>query len=187
MTKSPHSLQGQLLLDGGKLRGSCFHRSVVLVCQHDAGGAFGLVLNRPSDNKVGEVIEGDLPEALHDQTLFGGGPVQPAALSYLHTGGTLPAANIMGTLSVGHDLQELIALGQDEATRRQLRVFAGYAGWGPGQLDDEMRREAWLVEPAQMELIFDTPPADLWSHILRGRGEWQGRLLAASPDDLSWN
>lgn len=187
MTKSPHSLQGQLLLDGGKLRGSSFHRTVVLVCQHNAEGAFGLILNRPSDNKVGEVIEAELSERVHDQILFGGGPVQPAALSYLHTLPDMIPSNVMPGLSVGHDLQELIRLGEAAAEGMPLRVFAGYAGWGPGQLDDEMRREAWLTEPATLERIFHTAPELLWGLILKERGDWQSRLLAASPDDLTWN
>ncbi|MFO1459441.1 MAG: YqgE/AlgH family protein [Verrucomicrobiota bacterium] len=187
MPKTPQSLKGQLLLDGGKLRGSCFHRTVVLVCQHNAEGAFGLILNRPSDNKVGDVLEADLPEALHDQVLFGGGPVQPAALSYLHTGAEVSPENVLGSMRVGHDLSELIQLGRRKRADRQVRIFAGYAGWGPGQLDDELRNDSWLKEPATLRLVFETPPAELWRHILRSRGDWQSRLLADSPEDLSWN
>ncbi|MCW5558292.1 MAG: YqgE/AlgH family protein [Verrucomicrobiae bacterium] len=182
------SLRGYLLLDGGKLRGSSFHRTVVLICQHTPEGAFGLVLNRPSDNRVGDVIEAELPDVLHRQPLFGGGPVQPAALSYLHTRPDASSDAIFDGLTVGHDLQELIAIGTAGVSRElPLRVFAGYAGWGPGQLDDEMAREAWLSEPATMDLVFGTPPSLLWGQILRSRGDWQSRLLAESPDDLSWN
>lgn len=187
MSESPHSLQGHLLLDGGKLNGSCFHRTVVLVCQHTSEGAFGLILNRPGDNKVGDVIEADLPGPLHDQALFGGGPVQEGALSYLHMAPGLPEPNVMPDLHLGHDLEELIRLGQRESADHQLRVFAGYAGWGPGQLDDEIRREAWLTEPATLDKVFHAAADDLWVRILRERGDWQGRLLSESPDDLSWN
>ncbi|MBN8248544.1 MAG: YqgE/AlgH family protein [Verrucomicrobia bacterium] len=182
------SLRGFLLLDGGKLRGSSFHRTVVLICRHTPEGAFGLVLNRPSDNRVGEVIEAELPEMLQRQTLFGGGPVQPAALSYLHTRLGDASEPILSGLTVGHDLQELIEIGAAGVTAvAPVRVFAGYAGWGPGQLDDEMRRESWLTEPATLHLVFETAPEVLWGHILRRRGDWQSRLLAESPDDLSWN
>jgi len=191
LPKSPKSLQGHLLLDSGKLRGSCFHRSVVLVCHHNAEGAFGLILNRPSDNKVGDVIEADLPALLHDEPLFGGGPVQPAALSYLHSGTSLSAGTVVGNvlsdLSVGHDLEELISISRNDVPGRRLRVFAGYAGWGPGQLDEEMRREAWLTERATLDLVFHSAPQGLWGHLLNARGDWQSRLLAVSPDDLSWN
>ena len=90
MSAESKFLQGQLLLDGGNLRGSFFHRTVVLICQHDAEGAFGLVLNRATENKVGEVLVADLPEPLKEQTLYVGGPVQPGALSYLHSEDFLP-------------------------------------------------------------------------------------------------
>src|SRR5215471_11781174 len=78
-------LKGQLLLDSGELAGSFFARTVVLICQHDSEGAFGLVLNRPANKKLGEVIDAELPEALRGQPLYVGGPVQPTTLSYLHS------------------------------------------------------------------------------------------------------
>lgn len=185
--KSHKSLQGQLLLDGGKLRGSAFHRSVVLVCQHDPRGAFGLVLNKPTDRKLTEVIDSDLPEGLKQADLFSGGPVQPSAMSYLFSNPDLPEGNVMEHLSHGHDLTELVALGKSWSPLQKLRVFAGYAGWAPGQLDDELRRDAWLLHPASVSLVFRTSPEDLWRYILHSKGDWQSRLLAESPEDLSWN
>ena len=181
------SLKGQFLLDGGKLHGSFFHRTVVLVCEHDAAGAFGLVLNRPSEAKLTDVFDQDLPDAIRSTTLFGGGPVQPSALSYLHSDGFLAASNVLPDLSVGHELEELVELGGSWSPSRQLRVFAGYAGWSSGQLDDEMRRGAWLAHPATSELVFRAPPEELWHHLLRLRDRWPERLLAEAPDDLSWN
>jgi putative transcriptional regulator len=186
MKKEFPSLRGQLLLDGGKLRGSFFHRTVVLVCQHDAEGAFGLVLNRASENKVGEALVADLPGTLKDEPLFVGGPVQSSALSYLHSDVQMADSNVMANLQLGHSLEELVELGEAFSPTRQIRVFAGYAGWSSGQLDDEMRREAWLVYPASIELVFQTEPQTLWRTILRKMG-WQYHLLADSPGDLSWN
>ena len=78
-------LKGQLLLDSGQLRGSFFPRTVVLICQHDAEGAFGLVLNRATGKTVGDKIVADLPESLKRCPLYVGGPVQPSALSFLHS------------------------------------------------------------------------------------------------------
>jgi len=89
------SLKGQLLLDSGQLRGSFFHRSVVLICHHDSDGAFGLVLNQPTEKKVGDVLVADLPETVKEQTLFIGGPVQTDALTYLHTDSFIPDANVL--------------------------------------------------------------------------------------------
>ena len=79
MSKPFQSLKGQLLLDGGELVGSFFQRSVVLICEHNAEGAFGLILNRVMENKVGEMVVADLPERLRDEPLYLGGPMQPGA------------------------------------------------------------------------------------------------------------
>jgi putative transcriptional regulator len=160
---------------------------VVLVCEHNREGAFGLVLNQPSDNRLADVFDQELPERLRGEILFGGGPVQSAALSYLHSEPFLGEPSVIENLQVGHDLEQLIELGAGWTAARKLRVFAGYAGWSPGQLDDELRRQAWLTFPASVELVFHAPPAELWRHVLRQRGDWQSRLLAGSPEDLAWN
>lgn len=180
------SLKGQLILDPGKLAGSFFHRTVVLVCQHDAEGAFGLVLNRHTENKVGEALTAPLPEQLKDLPLFLGGPVQPQVLSYLYSDSYLPHANVMPNLQLEHSVDELVELGETLSPTRQLRVFAGYAGWSPGQLDGEMKRETWLVHPASLELIFHPEPEGLWQMILREKG-FKYRLIADAPEDIAWN
>ena len=99
MAETFKTLKGQLLLDSGMLSGSFFHRTVVLICQHDAEGAFGLVVNRSSDNKVGEMLVADLPDTLKEQPLYLGGPVQPTALSYLHADSFLPGSNVISNLT----------------------------------------------------------------------------------------
>lgn len=186
MAESFKSLQGQLLLDGGKLRGSFFHRTVVLVCQHDANGAFGLVLNRASGKTVGEMIESDLPAGVQEEPLYLGGPVQPAALSYLHTDQFLLNANVMENVSLGHSIESLADIGESFSGAQRVRVFAGYAGWSGGQLDDEMKRGSWLAHAASIDLVFDVKPEELWYRILRDKG-WKYRLVSQAPDDLSWN
>ena len=179
-------LKGQLLLDSGQLQGSIFARTVVLICQHDAEGAFGLVLNRATGESVGDKIVGNLPEALRDFPLYLGGPVQPSALSFLHSDTFLADANVLPNLSLGHSVDSLIELGESLSPTRKLRMFAGYAGWSAGQLEGELKRKAWLTHPATIELVFDSPPEQLWQTILRQKG-WQYRILAQSPDDLSLN
>ncbi len=180
------SLKGQLLLDGGRLHGSFFHRTVVLICQHDSDGAFGLVLNRSSEGRVGQLLDANVPEGLKNQPVYVGGPVQPTALSYLHTDSFLLDANVIPNVNVGHSLESLVEIAGSFSATQQVRVFAGYAGWSPGQLDEEMRRKAWLVHPASIELVFPPKPEELWAAILRTKG-WQYRLLAQAPDDISWN
>src|SRR5664279_2630688 len=113
-------LKGQLLLDSGQLGGSFFQHTVVLICQHDAEGAFGLVLNRATGKSVGDAIVADLPQALKDCPLFLGGPVQPSALSFLHSDALLLAANVRPNLSLGHSIEELVDLGEALSPFRKI-------------------------------------------------------------------
>jgi len=186
MAETETFLKGQLLLDSGQLRGSFFQRTVVLICQHDSDGAFGLVLNRASGSNVGEMIVADLPDTLKNFPLYLGGPVQPSALSFLHSDSFIPDANVIPNLSLGHSLDSLMDLGESFSATRKIKMFAGYAGWSPGQLEDEMKRKAWLTHPASLELVFETNPKDLWQMILRQKG-WKYKLLSEMPEDLSMN
>ena len=179
-------LKGQLLLDSGQLRGSFFQRTVVLICQHDADGAFGLVLNRGTGNNVGDTIVADLPDTLKTCPLYLGGPVQPSALSFLLSDSFIPDANVLPNLSLGHSLDNLMELGESFSPTRKIKIFAGYAGWSPGQLEDEMKRKAWLTHPASLELVFDVESEQLWQAILRQKG-WKYKLLSQMPEDLSLN
>ena len=186
MPAKQKSLKGQLLLDNGRLAGSFFHHTVILICQHDSDGAFGLVLNRGTGNKIGEALVANVPAGLKEQPLFLGGPVQPQALSFLHSDSFIPDANVMPNLQLEHSLDTLIELSDAYSPTQQLKVFAGYAGWSPGQLDAELKRDTWLTHPASVELVFYPKPDELWKLILGEKG-WKFRLLSEAPDDLSWN
>lgn len=180
------SLKGQLILDDGKLRGSFFHRTVILICEHNDEGAFGLVLNRASGNTVGEALVADLSDSIKQQTLFLGGPVQPQAMSFLHNDPATLDGNVLSSLRMDQSLENLVELGESYSPSRQLKIFAGYAGWSPGQLESEMKRDTWLTHPATLEHIFHPQPAELWKIVLEEKG-WKYRLMADGPDDLSWN
>jgi putative transcriptional regulator len=186
MAEAQTFLKGQLLLDSGQLRGSFFQRTVLLICQHDAEGAFGLVLNRATGSNVGEMIVADLPDTLKEFPLFLGGPVQPSALSFLYSDSFIPDANVIPNLSLGHSLDSLRDIGESFSSERKVKMFAGYAGWSPGQLEDEMKKNAWLTHPASLDLIFETKPDKLWEKILRSKGG-KYLLLAQMPEDLSMN
>jgi len=183
---APKYLKGQLLLDSGQLTGSFFARTVILICQHDAEGAFGLVLNRPTGTKVGDALVADLPDIFKELPLFLGGPVQPTALSYLHSDDFMPDANVIANLSLGHSLDELQDLGESFATEKKVRLFAGYSGWSAGQLENEMKRKAWLTHPASLDLIFSADLNGLWAKLMRQKG-WKNQMLAGIPDDPSLN
>jgi len=187
MADKPKFLQGKLLLDSGQLGGSFFQRTVILVCKHDAEGAFGLVLNRSVGKTVGDLIIADLPEPLKAAPLYLGGPVQPGALSYLHTDSFIPEADVLPNLALGHSLDDLLEIGEAFSATKKVRMFAGYSGWSPGQLENEMKRKSWLTFPASVELIFETPPEQLWQKVLQSKGGWKNKLLSQLPEDLSWN
>src|SRR5882672_864827 len=177
MPEKSKFLRGQFLLDSGQLSGSFFQRTVILVCQHDTEGAFGLVLNRSTGSKVGEMIVADLPDVLKESPLYLGGPVQPTALSFLHSDNFIPDANVLPNLTLDHSLDTLVELGESFSPTKKLRMFAGYAGWSPGQLETEMKRKAWLTFPASLELVFETQPDKLWQVILHRKGGWKNKLL----------
>lgn len=178
----PKSLKGRFLLDGGTLSGTYFHRTVVLVCEHNPEGAFGLVLNRPAGNLLEDVLPNELPPFLRVLRLFNGGPVQGSALSYLSSHPKLTGGSVLPRISLGHDLDELIALGKAPPEGLRLKTFAGYAGWAPGQLDDEIRRDSWIVLKATADLIFAEPADDLWRRVLGTSADWKQRLLGGAPD-----
>jgi putative transcriptional regulator len=187
MSEKRKYLQGQLLLDSGQLGGSFFQRTVVLICQHNEEGAFGLVLNRALGKSVGEMIVANLPDPLKKSPLFLGGPVQPTALSFLHTDNFVPDANIFPNLHIGHSLDDLLEIDESFSTAKKIRMFAGYSGWTSGQLENELKAKAWLTFPASVDLVFETPPDQLWPKILKSKGGWKNKLLAQMPEDLSLN
>ncbi|MGA4643472.1 YqgE/AlgH family protein [Limisphaera sp. 4302-co] len=180
------SLQGYLLLDSGQLSGSFFARTVILICRHDEDGAFGLVLNRPTGTRVGQVIVADLPDALREQPLYLGGPVEPTTVCYLHSDACLPNADVMPNLSLGHSLDQLVEIGESFSPQKKLKIFAGYSGWAPGQLESELRRKAWITHPASLDIVFAEDTDTLWARVLRKKG-WRYRLLSQIPDDPSLN
>jgi len=133
------------------------------------------------------MIVADLPETLRKSPLFLGGPVQPTALSFLHTDQYIAHADVMPNLSLGHSLDELVEIGESFSPTKKVKLFAGYAGWSPGQLESELKSRAWLTFPASLELVFETPADKLWPEILRKKGGWKNKLLAHMPENPSLN
>jgi putative transcriptional regulator len=179
------SVRGQLLIAGPGLLDPNFWRTVVLVVEHTEEGALGLVLNRPSETTVGEAVP-EL-EALVDpgELLLIGGPVQPSAVIVLGRfedpgEAALLAFDDVGVLAGGASAQELAA------GLREGRAFAGHAGWGPGQLDAELARGDWILEPARAEDAFSPDPRELWPRVLTRKGGSYA-LLARMPPDPSVN
>jgi putative transcriptional regulator len=172
------SLRGQLLIAAPSLH-DYFRRTVVLVIEHTPDGAMGVVLNRASETLVAEAVP-QLAELTDDADLVRvGGPVSPQSVVAL---GEFADVAEAGTHVVG----PLGTLDPDaeNASLRRIRVFAGYTGWGPGQLDEELEHDAWVVTPAKPEDAFDD--GDIWSEALKRKGG-SYRLLSTMPADPSLN
>jgi putative transcriptional regulator len=178
------SARGQLLLAGPTLLDPNFWRAVVLVIEHTESGALGLVLNRPSETTAGEAVP-ELTDVVDpDETLFVGGPVQPSAVIVLAefedpSDAALIAFEAIGVLGTGEP--ETLGTGV-----RTSRAFIGHAGWGPGQLDSELERGDWIVEPARRDDAFSSDAGELWGHVLTRKGGSYA-LIARMPADPSVN
>lgn len=184
MIVSVDSLRGHLLVAGPGLIDPNFWRTVVLVGEHNEEGALGVVLNRPAPVSVGEVAPALTALVLEDEPVFLGGPVQPESAVVLADVEHPDFAGLIVFGSIGFLMGE-VDLGRHEGIRR-ARVFAGYSGWGAGQLEAEMEADSWIVEPARPEDVFTGDPEKLWSEVLlRKGGEYA--LLSTMPPDPSLN
>lgn len=174
---------GSLLVANGALVDPNFHRTVVVVTEHSDSGAVGLVLNRPSPVTVEEAAPELAALAPPGSPLFIGGPVQPEAVLVLADFKTPDLAGKIVIGSIG-----LVAGLHEDTVRgiRRGRVFAGYAGWGPGQLEAEADQDAWIIEDALPADIFTEEPDRLWRSVLRRKGG-SYRLMALMPSDPSMN
>ena len=179
------SLKGRLLLATPALYDPNFRRTVVLVGEHSDEGAMGLVLNRPAQVTVGEAVPPLAVVAGEDARVHVGGPVQPEAVLVLAEFADPSASAGLVVGDVGFASSEGDLDGLAGATRR-ARVFAGYSGWGLGQLEAELEEESWLVEPADGIDLFPEPDHDLFASILRRKGGTY-RVLAMMPEDPSAN
>ena len=178
------SLKGQLLVAGPGLLDPNFWRAVVLVGEHSDDGALGVVLNRASSSPVDEALP-ELTALTADLgAVYVGGPVQPSAIVVLadFTEPERAGALVLDTIGFLPAEVDPDALGE----LRRARVYAGYAGWGPGQLDGELEEGSWIVEPAVPDDVFTRDPDGLWSAVLRRKGGFFA-LLATMPPDPSAN
>lgn len=178
------SLRGQLLVSSGGLYDPNFRHTVVLIGEHTGDGALGVVLNRALDVSVADALPALASWVPEGAPLFQGGPVQPESPILLAEfagpdGPNLPVFDAIGFLTGD------VPSTQPEGIRR-ARVFAGYSGWGPGQLESEMEADSWIIEPATAEDVFTDAPDLLWSRVLQRKGPRYERL-SRMPYDPSMN
>jgi len=181
------SCRGRLLVATPLLTEPTFDRTVVLVLEHSEDGALGLVLNRPSDVDLSDPLPDWAPLATPPEVVFVGGPVAPEAVIALaqaesdaeHDAFT-PILGAIGSVDLGTDPFE-IGIGL-----RAVRVFSGYAGWGPGQLDRELDVDGWFLADVEIDDLFTADVDGMWRRVLRRHGG-RGALFAFYPEDATWN
>jgi putative transcriptional regulator len=166
-------LAGKLLVALPVLSDGIFDRSVVLLLDHDEDGAVGVVLNRPTEMDLHDPLPRWEALAAEPAVVFVGGPVQPDVAIALARDG-----DVIGTVDLDGE--------PDVEQVGPVRVFAGYAGWSPGQLEGELARRAWVVCESEPDDAFRSDARDLW-HTVLARQTGELRKLAMLPDDLSVN
>ncbi len=162
------SLAGCFLISNSTIQDPNFTNTVVLIIDHDENGAFGLIVNRPGDSTLFDVLDG-VDEAAKGTNLFQGGPVRPDALFILH--GNAEAAE------AGDEVIDGVYMSSSRSLLDQLvdsetdfHVYNGYSGWGPGQLESEIKMKTWVTMPARADVVFHKNPDVVWREALANKG-----------------
>lgn len=164
-----------LLLAMPQLSDPNFSRAVVLMIEHSAQGSFGLVVNHPSPIRASELLESleMIWQGEDSAVVWAGGPVSPSTGWVLHEPVAIAqpgqgTIEITSSISLSTSPDRLRAIASQPP--RNIRLLLGYSGWGPGQLESEMARGAWLHAAAEPDLVFDTPANDMWDRAMKSLG-----------------
>ena len=177
---------GSLLISEPQLSDNFFKRSVILLSEHDTKGTLGFILNKITDIKINDAVE-DFPQ--FDAPLFFGGPVDTDTLFYIHTVCHLltDSKEIIDGVYLGGDYDRLkFLIDTKQIKPGQIRFYAGYSGWSPQQLEEELQVNAWMLGTANQQFTFYPEPEVLWSQVLRSMKN-KYSLLANFPDDPNLN
>lgn len=177
---------GSLLISEPFLVDSCFKRSVIMLSEHDKNGTLGFILNKPTDMKLNQAVE-DFPE--FDVPLYFGGPVDTETLFYIHTlGNKLDGARqIAEGIYWGGDYDQLkFLVDTKQVKENQIRFYAGYSGWEPKQLNDEIKGQTWILTETNKQFAFYQNPRLLWSQVLKSMGN-EYAMMANFPEDPQLN
>jgi len=179
--------KGNILIAEPFLGDPNFERSVVLLCEHNAQGSFGFVLNQISHYTLKDVIDDD--ETYIDMPLYVGGPVEQNTLHFIHRLGDVieDSIQISEGLYWGGNYEQLkTLLNIGKVQEKDIRFFVGYSGWAEGQLDQELSEKVWIVSKTEASFIFDTPAKEFWRSILRNMGG-KHKMLSNYPIDPRLN
>ena len=171
--------RGMFLLASPRLRDPRFAQTVVLLLEYDETGALGLVVNRPTELSLHDVLETPLPNSAH-HVVYSGGPVEHRRLiALLRSAEAVDGADrIVGDIHASGSVDTLRRMLERDGHAADVHTYLGYAGWSAGQLDAELARGDWIVTPADAASIFDAPPAGVWRDLMRRNA---GRWVHAGP------
>jgi putative transcriptional regulator len=177
---------GDLLVATPLLNDPNFKRSAILLCEHNAEGTFGFILNRKLDSTIHDVLP-DFP--IPKIPLFLGGPVQMDTIYFLHNKGNL----LEGSIDVGNGIywggnfeQLKLSIESNLITKDDFRFFIGYSGWSTGQLQDEIEEKSWAISENKYDYIFNNDPESLWNDIAKDFGG-EFALATLFPENPSLN
>jgi len=178
----PQNFTGQLLVAHPNMLDPNFRRSVLFISSHEVDeGAIGVIINRPLEKQVSELLAEPAPGALADVPVFLGGPVATNQLMFA-VFDWAGCDSLRLNQNIGFDEAHQLA----KQDRNAVRAFVGYAGWTAGQLENELRQNAWVLQKPSREAFRPERLPKLWFEIMRGLGPWF-KMLAAAPDDPSLN
>lgn len=179
--------KGDLLISEPFLPDPNFERSVILICEHNHEGSLGFVLNKPIEYHLGDVIE---EVNGFESKLYRGGPVQEDTLHFIHKAGQLVDDTVAvsdGIYWGGNFNQLLSMINTRQVEASDFIFFVGYSGWAPGQLEEELKENSWIVYPqASTYDVFDSSPAHLWRKVLNNMGG-KYKMLSNYPIDPRLN
>lgn len=179
---TPQNLTGSLLVAHPNMLDPNFRRTVLFISAHDpADGAVGVILNRPLDKHVSDLVSEDPPAGLADVPVFLGGPVGRNQLMFA----AFEWQKGQG-VTLNHNVNVDDASERIEHDPGSICAFVGYAGWSAGQLEAEMKQNAWLLQKPTRSALKPEKLPKLWFDIMKGLGPWF-KMLSAAPDDPSLN
>ena len=181
---------GTFLAAWPDLQDPSFMHAVLLMCQHSEEGAYGLVVNRPAGVPIRTLMPEHPILGQSEFPIFLGGPVDHTTLQFIHRlpediPGGFPLTD---EIWMGGDLEALAEIVGSDQTRAAsaVRLFVGYSGWGPGQLESELRERSWIPAPACTDVVFSSQSEVTWRRVVRSIGP-EGSALLNLPPDVSWN
>ncbi len=177
--------QGSILISEPSLRDFYFRQSVVLLAEHNADGSFGVIINKPIDATLKDVLKGF---SGFNMPVFLGGPVKTDSIFFIHTRDDIAgSAPIMEGLYWGGDIEVVRAMMKlKEISPDEIRFFIGYSGWSPMQLDREISEKSWVLSQTTVHEVITDHPEKLWSEYLKSMGK-DYAIWANFPADPSFN